>query len=216
MIDLQQLHAFYEKKLTDEGLPVLGWMWTTMYNEAWGAQESIWDRMLHDPTPEQLAQARELLGRTLARLPVGPRHLLELRSRGLHQRAIADLLGVSQAAVSVQISKAIQCLRAIVALGPPLTEEELHEYEPDAVRRELVRAYLETWCQSEAGRRHGMGQGRLRFLVVTPALRSTHRVAQMIQLVVRFQYHDAYQLEGSYQRGRSPRRGGQRIAPLPG
>lgn len=75
-----------------------------------------------DPDPETLAVSRDErdgLRRLIAQLSDGDQQLIELRISGLNDREIADVLGISHAAVRTRQHRVLARLRALSKQGTP-------------------------------------------------------------------------------------------------
>jgi DNA-directed RNA polymerase specialized sigma24 family protein len=91
------------------------------------------------------------------------------------QADIAEIFGVTQAAISYRLDRGIQRIRFLLSI-PQVTEEELRTNLPGVPFKEidvniLVGMWLTT-CQSEVATRLGLTQGRVRhrFFVAVKAL----------------------------------------------
>jgi DNA-directed RNA polymerase specialized sigma24 family protein len=91
------------------------------------------------------------------------------------QADIAEIFGVTQAAISYRLDRGIQRIRFLLSI-PQLTEEEMRADLPNVPFKEIDVNILvgmwETTCQSEVASRLGLTQGRVRhrFFVAVKAL----------------------------------------------
>jgi RNA polymerase sigma factor (sigma-70 family) len=78
------------------------------------------------PSPEAEAASRERRARLeqcIRELPVGLRQVLTLALEGLSNREVADVLGTSENAVAIRLTRARQALRERLAAGAPREEK---------------------------------------------------------------------------------------------
>jgi len=81
------------------------------------------------------------------------------------QADIAEIFGVTQAAISYRLDRGLQRIRFLLSI-PQVTEEEMREVLPEVPFRpidvDILIGMWETTCQSEVATRLGLTQGRVR------------------------------------------------------
>ena len=81
------------------------------------------------------------------------------------QADIADIFGVTQAAISYRLDRGLQRIRFLLSI-PQLSEEDLRRDLPEvpfkAIDVDILVGMWETTCQSEVAARLGLTQGRVR------------------------------------------------------
>lgn len=107
----------------------------------------------------------ERIAPLLARIPVRERDLINLyyiqRKR---QADIAEIFGVTQAAISYRLDRGLQRIKFLLSI-PPVTEEDLRRDLPLVFKEidvEILVGMWDTTCQSEVAERLGLTQGRVR------------------------------------------------------
>ena len=99
-------------------------------------------------------------------LPEREADLIELYYlHGKRQAEIADIFGVTQAAISYRLARGIHRIRFLLSI-PQVTEEELRrdlgEVFPQKLDVDILVGMWETTCQSEVALRLKLTQGRVR------------------------------------------------------
>jgi len=81
------------------------------------------------------------------------------------QADIADIFGVTQAAISYRLDRGLQRIRFLLSI-PHVTEEEMRRDLPEVPLKpidiDILVGMSETTCQSEVANRLGLTQGRVR------------------------------------------------------
>lgn len=81
------------------------------------------------------------------------------------QADIAEIFGVTQAAISYRLDRGIQRIRFLLSI-PQVTEEEMRQELPDVPLKpidvNILVGMWQTTCQSEVATRLGLTQGRVR------------------------------------------------------
>ncbi len=80
------------------------------------------------------------------------------------QADIAEIFGVTQAAISYRLDRGLQRIKFLLSI-PPVTEEDLRRDLPEAFKDidvDILIGMWQTTCQSEVAKRLGLTQGRVR------------------------------------------------------
>lgn len=176
----------WERLLVSEGLGAIGDSSYTASRRGpveyveWmhGGGTSLGEVMLLDKEDDDpvLVEARREIDEIASRLPPRWSVMLQLRGRGLTQRAIAARLGVRQPTIAAQLQRILRVLPSLLETRP-VTEEEISEFVElsfpttgvdrhivsrrkiaNAKREKLVSSYLRCWCKSHAAWEAGIPQ----------------------------------------------------------
>lgn len=80
------------------------------------------------------------------------------------QADIAEIFGVTQAAISYRLDRGLQRIKFLLSI-PPVTEEDLRRDLPEVFKEidvDILIGMWQTTCQSEVASRLGLTQGRVR------------------------------------------------------
>lgn len=126
-------------------------------------------------SPQELEDLRGKLDDLLEHLPALERDVLDLLGKGLIQRQVGAILGMSQAGVLYRRDRAIKRLRFFAELGPMLTHWPEHRAKKVLLRTGLQRKLADRtakWLRAESGLALGKAIG-IRQSIVSYAVRTS-------------------------------------------
>jgi len=121
-----------------------------------------------DDTVEKILQDGDYEDRImplLNRIPQREADLIQLYYiQKKRQADIAEIFGVTQAAISYRLDRGLQRIKFLLSI-PPVTEEDLRRDLPEVFKDidvDILIGMWQTTCQSEVASRLGLTQGRVR------------------------------------------------------